>query len=270
MFKFTGRQRWAIPDGPHCCTTCGKAYAWKGWLRHHYGQFPVHDPGQHHLDQHSVIKSNEQNGHLQCAILLICTSLAHDIGRICPVQICVLLNLPFSHFFLTFLQNQIKLSNTDRLTRTVAVLRPISIPSQVGLCPSLLRLSSLIAVTVAELQQRGGGGGESSNLKTFTKREGREGHQTRWRGRLVCCDCSGLLQFTMPCLFRILSSHCIYPQSGITRRPSKYMTLFLVCFSAAAVGGEGGIRRWRRWRRGRHGRSAMKHRQDTSSGACYL
>ena len=82
-------------------------------------------------------------------------------------------------FFTSFLlfQNQIKLSNTDRLTRTVAVLRPISIPSQVGLCPSLLRLSPLIAITVAELQQRekGGGGRESSNQKTFTKREGREG-----------------------------------------------------------------------------------------------
>ena len=130
----------------------------------------------HHLDQHSVIKSNEQNGHLQCAILLICTSLAHDIGRICPVQICVLLNLPFPLLFFFFRTKQ-KLSNTDRLTRTVAVLRPISIPSQVGLCPSLLRLSPLIAITVAELQQREKGGGrrESSNLKTFTKREGREG-----------------------------------------------------------------------------------------------
>ena len=126
--------------------------------------------------------SNEQNGHLQCAIFLICTSLAHDIGRICPVQICVLLNLPFSHFFLTFLQNQIKLSNTDRLTRTVAVLRPISIPSQVGLCPSLLRLSSLIAVTVAELQQREGGGGGELKPENFYKEGGEGGASNKMEG----------------------------------------------------------------------------------------
>ena len=80
----------------------------------------------------------------------------------------------------------------------------------------------------------------------------------------LCCDCSGLvpftmpcllrilsshhiypnvalhagLPFTMPCLLRILSSHHIYPQCGTTCRPTKYLTLFLVGFSAVAVGGE--------------------------------
>ena len=54
----------------------------------------------------------------------------------------------------------------------------------------------------------------------------------------LCCDCSGLVPFTMPCLLRILSSHHIYPQRGTTCRPTKYLTLFLVGFSAVAVGGE--------------------------------
>ena len=54
----------------------------------------------------------------------------------------------------------------------------------------------------------------------------------------LCCDCSGLVLFTMPCLLRILSSHHIYPQRGTTRRPTKYLTLFLVRFSAVVVGGE--------------------------------
>ena len=54
----------------------------------------------------------------------------------------------------------------------------------------------------------------------------------------LCCDCSGLVLFTMPCLLRILSSHCIYPQRDTTSRPTKYLTLFLVGFSTAAVGGE--------------------------------
>ena len=90
------------------------------------------------------------------------------------------------------------------------------------------------------------GGGERElelkpeNFLLQRGRGGRKGDQTRWRGRSVCPDCSGLVPFTMPCLFRILSSHCIYPQSGTTCRPSKYLTLFLVCFSAAAVGGGGG------------------------------
>ena len=54
----------------------------------------------------------------------------------------------------------------------------------------------------------------------------------------LCCDCSGLVPFTMPCLLRILSSHHIYPHRGTTCRPTKYLTLFLVRFSAVAVGGE--------------------------------
>ena len=161
-----------------------------------------------------------------------------------------------------------------RLTRTAAVLRPISILSQVGLCPSLLRLflDCCNCCRVAA-KGKGGGGGERElelkpeNFLLQRGRGGRKGDQTRWRGRSVCPDCSGLVPFTMPCLFRILSSHCIYPQSGTTCRPSKYLTLFLVCFSAAAVGGEGG---GGRWRRGRHGRSAMKRGQAISSGACYL
>ena len=42
----------------------------------------------------------------------------------------------------------------------------------------------------------------------------------------------------MPCLLRILPSHHIYPQRDATSRPTKYLTLFLVGFSTAAVGAE--------------------------------
>lgn len=73
-------------------------------------------------------------------------------------------------------------------------------------------------------------------------REGESSKEERALERLerfpLCCDCSGLVPFTMPCLLRILSSHRIYHQRDTTSRPTKYLTLFLVGFSTAAVGGE--------------------------------
>ena len=73
-------------------------------------------------------------------------------------------------------------------------------------------------------------------------REGESSKEERALERLeifpLCCNCSGLVPFTMPCLLRILPNHRIYPQRDATSRPTKYMTLFLVGFSTAAVGGE--------------------------------
>ena len=50
MFSFTGCRR---RDG-HKCVTCGKKYQVEGWLHRHYRKLPTHDPGQSHLDEHSV------------------------------------------------------------------------------------------------------------------------------------------------------------------------------------------------------------------------
>ena len=45
-----GCHRWDT----HACATCGPMYRREGWLRRHYGKLTAHDPGQSHLDEHSV------------------------------------------------------------------------------------------------------------------------------------------------------------------------------------------------------------------------